>query len=318
MVMIRMSVLQVLTSVAVASLGAVSAMAQQPAPAEPSSASDEAKKIFSEAEAARGAKDFEKCVEHAERAYGLYPHVQIRGLQGMCELELGRFVDAATHLGFYVQNSTGTIPADATSAFDKAEARVVKLTVACQPEGVAVSIDGTARGEAPQTIYVEPGDRVIVVSKSDLGTKEERKLLVAGTKITVSFDLRRAEPAGTKLPVWPGIVGIAVGVAGIGVGAGFVAAAASADADTDDMRGLPCPARTQAGQCGELADTIDRRDAFHAGGIASLVAGGAILSFGIAWTIAAVSSGSTASDEARIDFVPLAGAVNGAALRISY
>lgn len=267
-------------------------------------AAAESAKLFTEAEQARQAKDFETCIAKAEMAFNLYPQALIRGLQGTCENGLDRAVDAATHLAYFFDNTTDAAPEDFKKAFARAQARTIKLTVACQPAGVDLTIDGKPRGKAPQTIYVDPGERVIVVSKEGLGAREERKQLVAGTKITISFDLRREEPSRSGLPMWPAVVGFSVAGAGALLGGGMLIASAVRRGEAGEIsRSCAAGGDTQCVADGQAAadDVVMYRHV----SIVGWVVAGAGLGFAVPYTIAA--SDGDGGKEKQVVLTPLVG-----------
>lgn len=219
-----------------AAAGAAVGFAPGAAQADPAS---DAAKIFQEADAAASKKDWATCVAKAEQAWATFQHAQIRGLQGKCELEMGKYREAAIHISFYEKTSTSGVEPDFLDALKKAKEHVEELTITNPKAGATVSVDGVELGPAPVTLFVDPGKHVVDVKLGADSVKKEIDA-VAGTKVTVDvpFEVVIPPPPSAR-PIWPGA--LLVGLGGGLVVAGAVTAGL-ANASTDvRCGGTACP-----------------------------------------------------------------------------
>lgn len=297
---------QIATSTIVLATGATGARAEN----DPAAASA----LFEEASKAAAAKDFGTCVEKASAAWDKFQHAQTRALQGMCEVELGKYAIGATHLADYVRTSASDVEKSFADAFARARERVAELNLACEPKGATLYVDGAAVGMSPATVFVDPGDRLVGAKKEGYAGNQKRQVFAAGSVTAVTIVLDPVEKRGTPsepFPAWPGIVGLAAGGAAAAVGIGLlVAAGAEGAAIEEDGKGLTCDRNAPTGRCATLRDDLEARDTMGNVGLGVLISG--IVVFGAGAILTTVAAGSGGDEETSAFHVtPMIGAVNG-------
>ncbi|WP_437325405.1 PEGA domain-containing protein [Sorangium sp. So ce381] len=132
-------------------------------------------------------------------ARALHPHYTIDGNLGACQLQLGRYRDAAENLARYVRG----LKQDATSTaeerirgeagYAKARAQVGALLVQANVERAAVLVDGVQVGRTPlpDPVFVEPGKHAVTVECEGYATDEFTVEAAAGGEITREVTLRK-------------------------------------------------------------------------------------------------------------------------------
>ncbi|MFO0616372.1 MAG: hypothetical protein U0414_27520, partial [Polyangiaceae bacterium] len=204
---------------------------------------DDAAKVFEQAGIAAGRKDWSECVAKAEAAWAIFQHGQIRGLQGKCEVELGKYREGATHIAFYAKNSTSGVEQDFLDALKKAKEHVAELTVQGAETSADITIDSQPMGRGPITLFLDPGKHHFeATSGAKKGAVDFDA--VAGTKppepVVIPFPT--TPPPGQHRPIWPAILGLSVTAGLLGAGIG-TAVAANADPDFH-CPSYPCEAGT--------------------------------------------------------------------------
>ncbi len=282
--------------------------AASPLAASADQASDEAATLMQSAADAYGKGDYATCRARATEAWTKFQHAQIAGLLGSCEVKLGMFADGATHLDFYLKSSTGDVNPDAKRLLDEAREHVAEVTLACRPEGVAFKVDGRPLPPGAQTVFVDPGQHVILAEKEGYEPKQTPQAIAAGTKIVVTLELE-PKRAGVRLPAWPGEVAIAIGGLAIGTSIGLFGAASGADTTATSKgtalknMGVRCNAANTAGACSDLASAVSRHNAFGNAAIGTLVGGVVFAAAGIVYLPLAITS-AKGSDEHRAALAP--------------
>lgn len=280
--------------------------------------------LFEEASRAASAKDFATCVEKASAAWEKFQHAQIRGLQGMCEVELGKHAVGATHLAAYIRNSASDVEPQFKAAFARARERVAELELACEPRGATIYVDGEPVGLGPATVFVDPGERRIGARMRGYVNGEKTQTFAAGSVTQVKIILEsvpeHAAPS-EPFPAWPGIVGLAAGGVTAVVGIGLLVAAGSEGAAIEeDGRGLVCDPAAPTGRCATIRDDLDARDTMGNVGVGVLVGGLVVFGAGAVLTSVAFASGPDTPDakgkQSAFAIVPMVGAVNGLSLRV--
>lgn len=281
-------------------------------------AADDAAVLMKEAGAAYDKGDFTTCRVKATEAWGKFQHAQIAGLLGTCEVKLEMYVEGATHLDFYVKNSTGTVNPESVAQLNLARQRVSEVALVCTPGDVTWKIDGKSVDTSTNTVFLEPGAHTIEAQKEGYKPKQEPQQIAAGTRVTVQINLE-PEPKGTggtggggaaggdtgggsKIPVWPGATLLGVGAVGIGVGIGLLVAASGNDSDAVDAgKGLTCDPQNLSEACQGVADSLSAKDGLNTGGTVALTIGGALAVTGAILLPLALMGGSKAKDDKSAD-----------------
>jgi hypothetical protein len=234
---------------------------------------------------------------------------------GRAEAELGKLVAAIGHLDFCLDNFSASPQPELKSARARyadlrqtVRAQVAAVRFHVEPGPAIVTLDGVSLGRvsADQDVYLRPGEHVFELR--DEGYQMLRRQLVAHAGETRVLELKlepelslpaeeAAEPA--QIPADRGgfqsrsgfdqrrtlaLTGAALTLVGAGVGLGFYLQGRKLDDEASSIRqaiaedadGDRCAGPEGALDCGQLADTIERRD--NAGKYSSLgfVAMGAI------------------------------------------
>lgn len=245
-------------------------------------AASDAARLFQEADAAASKRDWATCIAKAELAWTTFQHAQIRGLQGKCEVEAGKYRDGAVHISFYEKSSTSGVEPDFLEALKKAKEHVEELTITNAKPGAVVSVDGVEIGPAPVTLFLDPGKHVIDVKAGTETVKKEIDA-VAGTKVTVDVPFPLVIPGGgggKSAPLL--VVGSALGVAGVAVGAALLGVGAAAASERDDaLAELDGQNRCASGtpytaECAQIQSDNDTYKTLTIAGVVSLGVGAAV------------------------------------------
>ncbi len=233
-------------------------------------AASDAAKIFEEADDAAAKKDWATCIAKAELAWTTFQHAQIRGLQGKCEVEAGKYRDGAIHISFYEKSSTSGVEPDFLEALKKAKEHVEEITITNPKVGAVVSVDGAEIGPAPVTLFLDPGKHVIDVKA---GTETAKKEIdaVAGTKVTedVPFAVVVVPPPSAR-PMWPGALLV-------GLGGGLVVAGAVTAGLANGSTDVRCPGAS----CQEGDDFEQTQADLSNASLWTFVSGGVLVAAGI-------------------------------------
>ena len=217
-------------------------------------------KLFAEASKARDAKDYSTCISKAEAAWRSFEHAQIRGLQGLCELESGKYADAASHLAIYVNGASSAVEPEMTAGFARAKERVAELNIVCRPDRAEIAIDGRTIGKGSTTVYLEPGSHTIVAKSSGLDDHDEKRELAAGTKVAITIELAQTRVADAR-PLWPGILGLTLAGGALVTGIATTVASNGASSDASDAShtlGKSCSAASPAPACQKAFDSQNK------------------------------------------------------------
>jgi hypothetical protein len=230
--------------------------------------------------------DWERACVSLKASLELVPHWSTAASLGQCELELGRFADAATHL----DDAGRWLPFDATeqahidTLLKRARAQVASLDLQVNRGGATVLLDGETVGTAPiaRPRFVMPGEHVATARVEGRPDVSLRFVVKAGERRTIALTLPEAvspiQPveaasrpgardsgAGSSTK-WI-VLGTGAGLAVVATGAGVVfhRRAVHADDDAEVLRdqvgasGCYEPSKDLASKCGELSDLVDDR-----------------------------------------------------------
>lgn len=231
--------------------------------------------------------DWERACVSLKASLELVPHWSTAASLGQCELELGRYADAATHL----EDAGRWLPFDATeqahidALLKRARTQVASVDFQVDRGGATVSLDGNTVGTAPMArpLFVMPGAHVATARAKGKPNVSVRFVVKAGERRTIALTI--PEEASSSQPVdaaspsrardsggagsstkWI-VVGTGAGLAVVAAGAGVVfhQRAAHADEDADVLRsqvgasGCYEPSKDLASKCRELSDLVDDR-----------------------------------------------------------
>ena len=272
-------------------------------------ASAESGKLFEAATKAHDAKDYALCVTRSEEAWQKFQHAQIRGLQGLCELELGKYVDAATHLSLYVNGAASAVEPEMRSGLARAKERVAEVSVACHPEGAEITVDGNVVGKGSTTVFLEPGAHTIDAKNDGLEDHREKRDLAAGTKITIAIELTAATESTSARPMWPGILGLSLagGALVTGIATTIVSNGASSDAKgAHNTLGKGCSSSSPTPACKDAFDSQSKANTFGNVAVGMYITAGVLAAASIPYVIwASGGQGRRHRDDRAMRFTPI-------------
>ncbi|APR78519.1 Dihydrolipoamide acetyltransferase [Minicystis rosea] len=222
-------------------------------------------------------------------AWSLAKHWQIAANLAGCELELGKFREAAEHARFYLQNAPADRRAKAELLLERAKPKIGVITVDAEPAGADVHLDGVLVGQAPlrDPLYVDPGEHVLLVRASGRPDVTQRVSVIGGQSKTIPLKVEEVRTPPTPQPtprsVVPGAVLGSVAGATLITGAVLlgVGAAKRGDARTtsDAIQAAHHSCVAGAGnfdaRCSQLDSTARTADRLHDAGVGLLVVAGA-------------------------------------------
>jgi len=230
---------------------------------------------------------------------------KVAGNLGRTELKLGKYCDAAEHLGLFLRDQPGLTPSEQKelgAQLDEARGKVVMLRVETAQPGADVFVDGARVGTAPlgHALCLQPGKHKIEARLGELRTAEDvnepagatatKKLAFAPPKTAGTGG---GEPTGgapgsgnstpfptrTLVLAGAGLAAVAGGVL-LGVGAAQKAEA-QGNAPTDSTGTLTCSRRGGAfdrgstRECDRMRSLTSTADVVWGVGIGALTLGGA-------------------------------------------
>lgn len=237
--------------------------------------------------------DWKRAYVSLKLSFELVRHWSTAASLGQCELELGRFADAATHLEY----ASRALPLDAEqrehveAMLKRARAHVAGLVVQVNLNGATVSVDGDTIGKSPLSVpvFVAPGVHVVAASVNGRPAASQRLAVDAGEgrTITLAIGVAPAPPASpTESPTAPApavprrdsdeqessskwiVLGTGTGLTVLAAGTAvlFRHRASSAESDADVIRdevgtnGCYQPTGALVGKCEDLRGLIDDRN----------------------------------------------------------
>ena len=238
--------------------------------------------------------DWERAYVSLKLSLDLVRHWSTAASLGQCEIELGRYVDAATHLDYAAQalafDAKEHEHIDALLA--RALAHVARLDLQSNRDGATFLIDDKPVGTSPLTgpVFVSPGEHVATARLEGRPTASHRFVVEAREKRTIALTIPEAAapiaPArATPEPSAPTadshrssakwiVIGTGAGLTLVAAGAGVVFHQRSvrADSDADVLReqvgpsGCYDPPDEMASKCDTLSQLVDdhHRDGSYA------------------------------------------------------
>ncbi|WP_437332344.1 hypothetical protein [Sorangium sp. So ce394] len=305
--------------------------------------STDAEEAFARGERARRAGRWAEAEAAYRAAWQADPRPELAGELGLAELALGRFRDAAEHLGTSLLYPETLAPAARrrfSEGLQRAEREVSSATVAVSRPEAEVFIDGRriGRGQATYFVYLDPGRHE---ARGRLeGYLDEVYPFEAqrGRESMIGLHLQPKPPPPAAAPVAPvraaaaaapapasgpaagtvfRIGGLALAAAGVALGAGLMVEASARGDEAAVLeeairrRGGPaaCLYDEHRAACGELGDERRERDTLEAAAWASFVGAGVVGAVALSSFWWAPAPGTSA-----VRAVPLATAQGGGVL----
>ena len=245
-----------------------------------------------------------------ESAWDLEKNVTTATLLGECEVKLARWVPAARHLGFVLQDKAeGPERVRLDALFNQARAQVGGVTVQSSLGGADVFADDQLIGRTPLHFeaFVEPGDVTMSLKKTSVGEVAQVVHVAKGASATVHLeparvsveDERLTAPEGrSRIPIFV-FAGAGVGLRVMGGTWGATAGDALAALRTTTRTQSPCLDSANKVSCQAIKDARSKHDGFVNGSTALFVVGGAALAASITYALwPSASSGGVGSEHA--------------------
>jgi hypothetical protein len=234
---------------------------------------EEAARLLKEAGAALEAKDWVTCEAKAELAWQQFQQVAIAGALGICELEQGKYAEAANHLDFFVRLSRADARRDEAQAkLEQAKKFVAEVRLQCNEQEAIASVDGKELGKAPLTVFVDPGERRFEAKSPSGETGAKVEVVVAGTSVAVNVEIK-TKTVRQADPIWPAILLGGIAAAGVGTGIGLIVVG---ETGLSDAETAICPG-DEATCSQDVRDAVDQRNAMVVGGSVAIGIGVAAL-----------------------------------------
>ena len=206
-------------------------------------------------------------------AWKIFPHWSLAANLAQCEVELGRFRDAAEHAAYYLANAPADRHDKARALLDRALPHVGTLSIRVGPSGAEVLVDGALVGRAPLPgpLYLEPGEHQVSARHPWRIDASRAVVLAAGEKQTIEIRL------------WSPVVTTGVVVTGVGVvvGAALAGVAAMKASDADSKQATlktgsnPCPANVST--CAAIDGDRRAHDALTKGMVGAFAASAGVI-----------------------------------------
>lgn len=254
------------------------------ASADPSTA--DASKLLHEANDAAAKKDWATCIAKAKAGWEMFQTAQGLGLQGYCEVKSGAYKDGVTHLSFYAKTSTSGIEGEMAAALKEGKEYVAEVAITSDPDGASIRVDEADAGRAPVVVFLGPGKHTLEAQAKGRNSTKESFDAVAGTKVEhpIRLELSVVAPPPASRPLWPGILGAALG--GGALVAGFVTMGISFDASSEASTanaslGRNCSGASPSPACTTAFDAQDRATTTANLSFATLLSAGLLAGFAI-------------------------------------
>jgi len=260
-----------------------------------------AKELFDAASAASDEGRFDECYAKAKAAWGVQQHYKIAGGIGDCAQDVGRHLEAAQNLRYFLEHRPATLPPEVLKYMQKrlgeAKTKIATVTISCNVPDATIRIDGNDVPAGKET-FLEPGAHAIEAEAAGHEPAARNPELAAGAEQTIELTLTPTAPTppGNGAPldgsdgisiVWPIATG-AVALVGFGIGIGGLVGAGGAQSDVDELNDKldalapednackPTVAASLAGDCSSLQDAVGDHGTFERMAIAGFVVGGAM------------------------------------------
>jgi PEGA domain len=209
-------------------------------------ASERARKLYVEGARLFDEGKFPQAYVAFAAAWAIKKHPSIAGNLADCEVNLGKYRDAAEHFRYIVKDTSGEVKPDdkrrAQERLDDTLKRIGVVTFTVEPSGAGVVLDGAALGASPLTdsVFVDPGQHTLEARAEGQVPGWLAFDVTAGSTQAVKLALKPkgqdAVPRPERRSVVPGAVLGGVAGAALVAGIGFFAAGRSKPASARASR----------------------------------------------------------------------------------
>lgn len=181
-------------------------------PGQSSADTEKARALWYRGVEAFRAGDYEAARVAFEQCYKLMPKTDVLRNLSISELESGHYVSGARHLAQLLKSPEALndkARKEAEKRLAQAEAQVGRLAIVVDVTAADVVVDGVNVGKSPLegSVYVEPGQHVLLVSKQGYPTEQRQLFALAGVAIPVEVSLdalrRKQEQAALATSAQP-------------------------------------------------------------------------------------------------------------------
>jgi hypothetical protein len=222
----------------------------------------DATKLYLDGVKAENAGQLEKARELLLKSFELKQGPETAGRLGRIELKTGKYLEAAEHLTFYLQQAQGLSDAERQATEKQiadAKAKLGAVTVRVDIEGAEVLVDGQSIGKSPlaEALVLEPGAWQFEARKDGYTPARQSLAVKPGETLEVALKLVPLPPAETPKPAvgpeqgtetppadpgppppkwrtWAMIGGAGLTAVGLGVGVGLTVAANGKSKEAND------------------------------------------------------------------------------------
>lgn len=281
-------------------------------PAESEAMTDKARDLYEEGRGLYGERAWDKAHAAFLAAWSLKKHWQIAGMLGHCDVQLGRYRDAAEHLSFAIRTgATNASPGELQALqelLSEAKRKVASVQVQVDAEAAEVLVNGRLVGTSPlfDPLFLDPGEHVFKARSGDRVSSEVSMTVGAGSAKEIMLRVDQVSQGPSAAPSVPeqheapatpsgdkggGVYPIlfasasALFVGGTVLGGVFWSKASGSADEVNDLRNsLPaegCSGPVPSSDCARLSDAKDDHDAnlqrrnisFAVGGVGLVAAG---------------------------------------------
>jgi hypothetical protein len=183
-----------------------------------------ARALFQQAIGELDAGQFAEAAAHFEESLRRNPAPVVQYNLAFAYRGLGRYLDAVAAVERFLQNPGNTQPDRIEAArveLERMRAAVARVRVRVAPEGATVLIDGRPGAERDGAYELDPGRRVIEVSRVGFRPERRELVLAQGAREELTVSLAIIDDAG-RLRIEPSVATARVMVDGTFAGTGVV------------------------------------------------------------------------------------------------
>jgi hypothetical protein len=270
-------------------------------------------------------------------AWAIQKTYDIAANLGHAEHKLGKWRDAAEHLGFALRNwplAGKPEPKElARQRFEEVRAKVGGVSIEVSVAGAEVVIDRKPMGTSPlpAEVYVEPGSHRVEAKLQGYMTASSAVQATAGGTHAVKLMLMRDEtdkPNGSEGTARMALLigGAAASAVGIGMGIGFTVAANGKSADAAALRDqlvqeTPAdvaicaePTGKRGPTCAEIRGKLADRETFTDVARGSFIAGGVLALATVGYAILTRTGSEKTTRATSVHVAPMVGRSSGGVL----
>lgn len=256
--------------------------------AETMAMTDKARQLYEEGVAALKRSKFFEARASFLAAWSLKKHWQIAANLADCELELGKFREAAEHAHYYRKNAPADRHPKGDALLARAKEKVGTLTIEVDKAGAEVLLDDVVLGKAPleDVVFVEPGSHRVTARMAGSPDVSQSLAIKAGGAHVAELKLATSSPPPPPPTAkGPNVIVLATGgsLAGAALIAGIAltVVANGKAADAKSMYGSvvaqggasACTSLAAPG-CQSLHDTLEAKQNLSSGAAWSFIGAG--------------------------------------------